>query len=107
MSSYQELKAQAEELLRKAEQVRTQEIQGAIEDIRRKMAEFGLTIKDIAPNSGGAGTGARRASATRGMKAKAKYRDSSGNTWSGRGKRPNWLVDALSKGRQIEEFRIE
>jgi DNA-binding protein H-NS len=27
-------------------------------------------------------------------------------TWSGRGKRPRWLVAALESGRQVEEFMI-
>jgi DNA-binding protein H-NS len=27
-------------------------------------------------------------------------------TWSGRGKRPRWLVAALQSGHQLEEFRI-
>jgi DNA-binding protein H-NS len=28
-------------------------------------------------------------------------------TWSGRGKRPRWLVAAMKSGRKIEEFRID
>jgi len=27
-------------------------------------------------------------------------------TWSGRGKRPNWLKAQLAAGRTLEEFRI-
>src|SRR5574337_842168 len=27
-------------------------------------------------------------------------------TWSGRGKRPRWLVAAMKSGRKLEEFRI-
>ncbi|MFP4638893.1 MAG: H-NS family nucleoid-associated regulatory protein [Guyparkeria sp.] len=27
-------------------------------------------------------------------------------TWSGRGKRPNWLVDELNKGKKLEDFQI-
>jgi DNA-binding protein H-NS len=29
-----------------------------------------------------------------------------GETWSGRGKQPRWLVAALGAGRNIEDFRI-
>jgi DNA-binding protein H-NS len=37
-----------------------------------------------------------------------KYRNSqTSETWSGRGKRPRWLVTALKCGRKIEEFRID
>ena len=46
-----------------------------------------------------AGKGQRRA---RG----AKFRDASGNTWGGMGKRPQWLRDALAAGKRLEDFRI-
>ena len=36
-----------------------------------------------------------------------KYRNPhTSETWSGRGKRPKWLVAAVKSGRKIEEFRI-
>lgn len=37
-----------------------------------------------------------------------KYRNPSvpSETWSGRGKRPRWLVSALKAGGKIEDFRI-
>ena len=36
-----------------------------------------------------------------------KYRNPQpSETWSGRGKRPRWLVAAMKSGRKIEEFRI-
>ena len=43
-----------------------------------------------------------------GNKAKAvgpaKYADRAGNTWGGRGRRPQWLKDALAAGRRLDEF---
>jgi DNA-binding protein H-NS len=36
-----------------------------------------------------------------------KYRNpQTSETWSGRGKRPKWLVAAVKSGRKVEEFRI-
>lgn len=36
-----------------------------------------------------------------------KYRNPhTSETWSGRGKRPRWLVAAVKSGRKIEDFRI-
>jgi DNA-binding protein H-NS len=36
-----------------------------------------------------------------------KYRNpQTSETWSGRGKRPRWLIAAVKSGRKIEEFRI-
>jgi DNA-binding protein H-NS len=40
--------------------------------------------------------------------AGVKYRNpkDSSQTWTGRGRKPNWLVDALKKGAKIESFNI-
>lgn len=36
-----------------------------------------------------------------------KYRDSaSGATWTGRGKQPKWIVEALKSGKKLEDFKI-
>ena len=35
-----------------------------------------------------------------------KYRDSAGNTWTGNGKRPNWLTQAIAGGATLEQFLI-
>jgi DNA-binding protein H-NS len=37
----------------------------------------------------------------------AKYSDGQGNSWSGVGKRPYWLRDALLAGSALEEFATE
>lgn len=34
----------------------------------------------------------------------AKYADAHGNTWSGKGRRPKWLNDALTAGKTLTEF---
>ncbi len=38
----------------------------------------------------------------------AKYRNpkDTSQTWTGRGRKPNWLVDAVKKGAKIESFAI-
>jgi DNA-binding protein H-NS len=37
-----------------------------------------------------------------------KYRNpQTSETWSGRGKRPRWLVAAMKSGRKMEEFEID
>ena len=35
----------------------------------------------------------------------AKFKDDQGNTWGGRGPRPQWLRDALASGKALDEFR--
>jgi DNA-binding protein H-NS len=46
-------------------------------------------------------------SALRGRKVPPKYRSRSGETWAGRGARPRWLVEALKKGKRMEDFLID
>lgn len=99
MASYQELMSQIEGLKRQAEDARKQEIAGAIAEIKRIMAEYGIGIDDIAPARGGktkrAGSGV------------VKYRDPvSGKGWSGRGRRPGWVADLEAQGRSIEDCRV-
>jgi DNA-binding protein H-NS len=43
----------------------------------------------------------------KGMKVAPKYRDSSGNTWAGRGATPRWLKAAIKEGKKLEDFAIE
>ena len=43
----------------------------------------------------------------KGKKVPPKYRGPSGETWAGRGARPRWLVEAVKKGKKVENFLIE
>ena len=67
-------------------------------DALRAMAEkAGFNINDL--------FGRRGSSKGSGV---AKYRNpkDSSQTWTGRGRKPNWLVDAVKKGAKIENFSI-
>jgi DNA-binding protein H-NS len=88
MSTLKELLAQQEALNKQIEEVRTAAVAGAIEQVRKLVAEFGLTAKDVFPGGAKAAGGKKKASGT----VAIKYRDPlSGNTWTGRGKAPRWL----------------
>jgi DNA-binding protein H-NS len=43
----------------------------------------------------------------KGRKVPPKYRSRSGETWAGRGARPRWLVEAMKKGKKMENFLIK
>jgi DNA-binding protein H-NS len=55
------------------------------------------------------GQGKRKAtsSSLRGRKVPPKYRSRSGETWAGRGAKPLWMVEALKKGKKVEDFLID
>lgn len=105
VATYLELKEQAEKLLAEAERMREQEIGEAIADIKRKIELYGLTAADLglAKNSGGPGMARAKP-----VKAAAKYRGPNGEAWSGgRGRKPQWVVQALKDGRSLEEFAVK
>jgi DNA-binding protein H-NS len=53
------------------------------------------------------GKALRISSSLKGRKVPPKYRSRSGETWAGRGARPRWLVEALKKGKKMDDFLIK
>ena len=103
MATYLELKEQAEKLLAEAERMREQEIADAIADIKRKIDLYGLTAADLGFARGGPGN-----SRPNPAKSPVKYRGPNGETWSGgRGRKPQWVAQALKEGRNLEEFAVK
>ncbi|WP_017917866.1 H-NS histone family protein [Burkholderia gladioli] len=91
MATYHELKAQIDALAEQAEAARLKEFQAALDEVRAKVAEYGMTERDI--------FGRRR-----GVSAKIlfhpKYLDpKTGATWSGRGRPPEWIKNAKDRDR--------
>ena len=104
MSTLQDLLAQKAELERKIQETQRSERAAAIEKVRALMAEFVLSVEDLngkAPASSG-----RKKSGDGTRKAAVKYRDSAGNTWSGRGLQPRWLKEALAGGKALQDFAV-
>ena len=98
MSQYAELKAQIAKLQAQADDARRTELGNVIEEIRGKIAEYGLTAQDL-----GFAAAARRGRPPKKAPLPPKYQDpKSGNTWSGRGKPPKWI-----SGKNRERFLIE
>lgn len=100
MASYQEILTQIETLKHQAEEARKNELASAIAEIKRIMAEFGITPADL-------GFGSRAAKARAKGSVAAKYRDPvSGKTWTGRGRRPAWVVALEAEGKSLDSFKV-
>jgi len=84
----------AKKLLANYEKRRKAEARKAAEAVAR---EYGLSLPDLleTPKS-------RRAPAA------VKFRNPANpqETWTGRGRKPNWLVRELEAGRSLDEFRV-
>lgn len=105
MATYAALKKQIRQLEEKAEKMRKSALASVIAGIRKTMAEYGLTVADL--EAAGARKPAVRTSSKAPASGKAKdkpapkYQDPvSGKTWSGFGRVPHWMTEAIAKGRR-------
>lgn len=104
MSTVAELIAQKAEIEKKIAEAQREERASAIAQVRALMAQHGLTMVDLASRSA---SSPRAATGKAVSKVAAKYRDpSTGNTWSGRGLKPNWLKAALDGGKTLADFAV-
>ena len=113
--TYVSMVEEIEKLQAEADALKRKEVNGIIKQIREAISTYGLTAADLGLNGPGKrgrppgkAAPARRKSAAKkaGAGRRAKFRDSSGNTWGGRGPRPQWLRDALASGRKLEDFAV-
>ncbi len=63
-------------------------------------AELEKQLAAITPAKG-------KALSLKGRKVPPKYRSAKGDTWAGRGARPRWMVEALKKGKKLDDFLID
>ena len=103
MSTYAELKAQADALNARAEIARKQEIAEVVQRIKADMKEYGITVLDI---GGHVITGKSKAAKTKST-APAKYRGPNGELWAGGlGRKPEWVRNVLAAGGTLDAYAI-
>lgn len=91
------IRKQIEKLERQAETLRG----GAIQKVRKLMAELGVTLEDL---TGGGSPGPKRRGRPPGKTSggKAKYRDpSTGKTWTGHGRAPDWIKKVADRSEYL------
>ncbi len=96
---------QIAQLRKQAEELRSKERAAVIEEIRQKIAEYGLSATDLKLSVRGAG--GKRSAVAAPPKAVGKYRGPNGESWSGgRGRKPRWVTEALASGKSLSDFEI-
>jgi len=102
MATYKQLLAEKKELETQLLDMRATEISGVIDQIHALMAEYDLTVDDIALKrrrgrpAGAAGKA--KAAAKEKQPLPPKYMNpKTGATWSGRGRAPAWLGKKLGR----------
>ena len=110
--TYAQIQKQIAALSREADKLKRKEVEGVIARIKQAIAVYGLTAEDLglAHSRSGRGATAKKMGLKRRAKTKRrsapKFRDEAGNTWVGRGPRPQWLRDALAGGKKLEDFAV-
>lgn len=111
--TYTQIVKQIETLKLEAEKMRKQEVAGVITRIREAIKFYNLSSADLGLG-GQPKSGAKSKPAAKGKKGKAgkpagvvKFRNDSGGTWGGIGKRPRWLQEALASGKTLQDFAVK
>lgn len=102
MTTYKELLVQRDALERQINDARQIEVKEAISQVKRLVTDYSLTASDCGFRSGGDVAPAGKVRAP----VPVKYRGPDGQTWSGRGRAPNWLVALEAQGRNKGEFLV-
>ena len=95
-----QIQKQIDVLQRRADEIKRKEAGEVIARIKEAIKHYGLTAADL-----GLGKTTKAAVKPPGARSRKKYvgkvkfRDASGRTWTGRGRRPQWYIDALAAGK--------
>ena len=81
-----------------------QDVKKAREQILEIAQNMGISVEELLANKGGT-KGSKKST---GAKVSPQYHNPADNaqTWTGRGRQPKWVVDALGKGKTLDDLRI-
>ena len=95
-----ELKGLARDIEKAIAKVEREELKKAREAAEAAVNKFGFSLSDV--------TGGSRKSGASKSKTPPKYRNPENpvQTWSGRGRQPDWYKSALEKGKSPEDMAV-
>lgn len=103
LNEKQEIEKQIQKLQRKMRTLHSRQRRPVITSIVRSMIEYEITPEEITQ-----AFERREKKATTTSSAPARYKNSkTGETWTGRGRPPRWIVDAESNGKSRDSFLIK
>lgn len=103
MANLIDIQNQIAELQKQEAQIKAQEFDKTVQEIKDKMGAFGITLADL---DGGKSRPRKAVVVKSSNPAPAKFRGPNGETWSGRGLMPRWLSALVASGLKKESFAI-
>lgn len=76
----------------------------AIEEVKKLAASKGLKLEELFAELGASKVKGKRELGP--APVRFRHPQDSSLTWSGRGKRPNWMKDAMAKGMSEDQMRV-
>lgn len=97
-----ELKGLQSDIEKEIKNRQQQEVKKAREQILSIAQNLGVSVEELLANNGTKSKGGS------GKKVQPQYQNpaDSSQSWTGRGRKPKWIVDGLAGGKALEDFKI-
>lgn len=95
----EELRIAREKLDEQIAAIEVEKKQEVITQVRALVSQAGLTVEDVFGHHG-------KKTKRHGAPALVKYRHPDGRTWTGVGRKPAWINEALARGESLETFAV-
>ncbi|MBT0958108.1 H-NS histone family protein [Alphaproteobacteria bacterium KMM 3653] len=99
-----ELEKLQEQIVVQLDKLAAKDLEAAKAAAEKAAAAYGVSLDDLV----GGKTGRKKRAKAAGPIGKAKYKNPANpdQTWTGRGRRPQWVIDALGAGKNLEDMAI-
>ncbi|TPG53648.1 H-NS histone family protein [Roseomonas nepalensis] len=77
-----------------------------IEEMTSKAAELGLSLDALLGKQAAPQTTVRKVRGDTGQSVAIKYKGPNDATWTGRGRMPRWLTEAVERGAKKQDFAV-
>lgn len=100
---------QLKQLQKRRNSIIAEKKKGVIEEVKEKIKQYGITLKELGytDSQNIATEGNSKHNKSKG-KMPLKYKNVDGDKqWSGHGRKPNWVNDALAEGYSLDDLLID
>lgn len=98
------------QLIQEAQAKRSEKQEGAkaalLEEMTGKAAQLGLSLEALMGRQAAPKTNVRKVRGDVGKPVAVKFRGPDDATWTGRGRMPRWLTEAIERGKSKEDFAV-
>lgn len=101
--TFSELKGLQHDVARAIKDRQQQDVQSAREQILAIAKDAGVSVEELLGNGGA------KAKKANGKKVEAKYQnpEDRSQTWTGRGRQPKWMAEAMANGKKPDDFLMK